>query len=241
MIHAQVLPMGDAAVLIEVEDIASVLAVHTALQQRLGDVDSADASTGPSSTGVSSTDEWRWVQDVVPAARTLLLHLAPGADLARVGRAAVDLAASLSASVEVGEELDDVAQRPADVVEIPVTYDGEDLDEVAQATGMSRDDVIEAHTASIWRVAFFGFAPGFAYLSGGDRRLHVSRRSEPRTTVPPGSVGLAGEFSAVYPRQSPGGWQLIGSTESLMWDHDRDPPSLLRPGSAVRFVRQDPA
>lgn len=222
MIRAQVLPMGDGAVLIEVDDIASVLALHTALHQ------------------ASGQEPWQWVEDAVPAARTLLLHLAPGADLAQVGRSVVELAASLPDPVEIGEELTDADRESDDVMEIPVTYDGEDLDGVAQATGLSREDVIDAHTASIWRVAFFGFAPGFAYLSGGDRRLDVSRRSEPRTTVPPGSVGLAGEFSAVYPRSSPGGWQLIGRTDTLMWDQDRDPPSLLEPGSLVRFVRQDP-
>ncbi|MGB3762957.1 MAG: 5-oxoprolinase subunit PxpB [Ornithinimicrobium sp.] len=233
MIQARVLPMGDAAVLIEVDDIASVLALHAALEQRRGDAEPADDDA-------QTTDPWPWIVDMVPAARTLLLHLAPEADLPQVGRCVVELAASLPDPFEVEEALADSSGDFDDVVEIPVTYDGEDLEDVAQATGMSREDVIEAHTSSRWRVAFFGFAPGFAYLSGGDRRLDVARRSEPRTTVPPGSVGLAGEFSAVYPRSSPGGWQLIGHTESVLWDQDRDPPSLLQPGSVVRFVRQDP-
>ena len=93
--------------------------------------------------------------------------------------------------------------------------------------------------ARLWRVGFAGFAPGFAYLVGGDPRLDVPRRPTPRTRVPAGSVGLAGEFSGIYPRSSPGGWQLIGRTEQVLWDLDRDPPALLRPGLWVQFVDVD--
>jgi KipI family sensor histidine kinase inhibitor len=121
-------------------------------------------------------------------------------------------------------------------IEIAVTYDGPDLAAVAEHTGMSEDDVVAAHTGSPWTVAFGGFAPGFAYLVGGDGRLVVPRRETPRTSVPPGSVGLAGEFSGIYPRSSPGGWQLIGRTDAVMFDVDRDPPALLAPGTRVRFV-----
>ena len=84
--------------------------------------------------------------------------------------------------------------------------------------------MVAAHTGTPWRVGFGGFAPGFAYLTGGDPRLKVARRSEPRTSVPAGAVGLAGEFSGVYPRSSPGGWQLIGRTDAVLWDPDREPP-----------------
>ena len=113
------------------------------------------------------------------------------------------------------------------------------LDAATKGTHMSRFvEVIAAHTGSDWRVAFCGFAPGFAYLSWGDRRLAVPRRSQPRTSVPSGSVALAGEFSAIYPRESPGGWQLIGQMADdsvTLWDIDRDPPALLRPGMWVQF------
>ncbi|WP_371811231.1 allophanate hydrolase subunit 1 [Aeromicrobium sp. CFBP 8757] len=129
--------------------------------------------------------------------------------------------------------VDDVA--PA-TVEIPVTYDGADLADVAELTGLTVDEVVAAHTGSPWTVAFGGFAPGFSYLVGGDDRLHVPRRPSPRTSVPAGSVGLAGEFSGVYPRESPGGWQLIGRTDVVLWDVDRRPPALLQPGARVRFV-----
>jgi KipI family sensor histidine kinase inhibitor len=125
---------------------------------------------------------------------------------------------------------------PGTVVEIPVTYDGADLADVAELTGLTAADVVAAHTGTAWTVAFGGFAPGFAYLVGGDPRLHVPRRSSPRTRVPAGSVGLAGEFSGVYPRESPGGWQLIGRTTRHMWDVDREPPALLVAGTTVRFV-----
>ena len=119
-----------------------------------------------------------------------------------------------------------------------MTYDGPDLADVASHTGLSEDEIVAAHTGAPWTVAFGGFAPGFAYLVGGDERLAVPRRESPRTSVPAGSVGLAGEFSGVYPRSSPGGWQLIGHTDAVMFDVDRDPPALLAPGAQVRFVEK---
>lgn len=124
----------------------------------------------------------------------------------------------------------------ARTIEIPVTYDGPDLDDVATLTGLTLDAVVAAHTATPWTVAFGGFAPGFAYLVGGDPRLQVPRRTSPRTAVPAGSVGLAGEFSGIYPRASPGGWQLLGRTDVVLWDIHREHPALLTVGTTVRFV-----
>lgn len=118
---------------------------------------------------------------------------------------------------------------------VQVSYDGPDLTEVAELTGLSEDEVIAAHTETPWTVAFGGFAPGFAYLVGGDARLRVPRRTTPRPSVPAGAVGLAGEFSGIYPRSSPGGWQLIGRTELELFDVRRDPPAVLQPGMRVRF------
>ena len=115
-------------------------------------------------------------------------------------------------------------------------YDGADLAEVAAMTGLDPAEVVRAHTSTLWRVAFGGFVPGFGYLVGGDPRLHVPRRESPRTRVPAGSVALAGEFTGVYPRASPGGWQLIGTTDAVLWDPDRSPPAVLTPGTRVRFV-----
>lgn len=204
-------PMGEHALLVELDDIEQVVALNAVLRQRL---DAAD--------GV-----WADVEDLVPAARTLLVVGNGAADLARIGEQAQRAAATLSPA-------DDGCD--GEIVEISVRYDGPDLEDVAEHTGLRREEIIGAHTAQIWRVGFFGFAPGFAYLLGDDDRLQVPRREEPRTKVPAGSVGLAGEFSSVYPRESPGGWQLIGSTQDPMWDTDRDPPALLGPGSRVRFV-----
>jgi KipI family sensor histidine kinase inhibitor len=120
-----------------------------------------------------------------------------------------------------------------------VTYDGPDLREVCELSGLSLREVVRAHIDSTWRVAFAGFAPGFAYLVGGDPRLAVPRRVSPRTRVPAGSVALAAGYTAVYPHASPGGWQLIGRTDLAVWDLANDPPALLVPGTQVRFVRAD--
>jgi KipI family sensor histidine kinase inhibitor len=167
------------------------------------------------------------VGEIVPAARTVLV-------VASDGVAVADLRQVLA---NVSPEPDAEGGDDSPVVEVPVTYDGEDLADVAELTGLSVDDVVAAHTGQTWRVAFGGFAPGFGYLLGEDERLHVPRRAEARTRVPAGAVGLAGEYSGIYPRASPGGWQLIGRTDAVLWDLDRDPAALLSPGVRVRFVR----
>lgn len=123
-------------------------------------------------------------------------------------------------------------------VVLPVRYDGPDLSAVADACGLSSAEVIELHTRAEYRVSFLGFAPGFGYLTGLPQRLHLPRRDVPRTHVPAGSVAIAFEYSAVYPRVSPGGWHLIGHTDQRLFDPDAQPPSLLRPGTRVRFEAQ---
>ncbi|WP_182977028.1 5-oxoprolinase subunit B/C family protein [Arthrobacter cheniae] len=128
------------------------------------------------------------------------------------------------------------ADRDDALVTIEVQYDGADLADVAARTGLSEAAVVAAHTSIPWVAAFGGFAPGFAYLTGGDPRLEVSRRDSPRTVVPAGSVALAGTFSAVYPRDSPGGWQLIGRTNAVLWDTHRKEPALIKPGNRVQFT-----
>jgi len=164
-------------------------------------------------------------RDIVPAARTVLVKIDPNERQADVEKHLVDLPAPpLTAGGHTAR------------VEVPVVYDGADLPAVAELTHMSVSQVKAAHAASTWRVAFCGFAPGFAYLTGGDRRLTVPRRGESRTRVPAGAVALAGGFSAVYPRESPGGWQLIGHTDLALWDTHAEPPSPLRPGITVSFV-----
>ncbi|MDO9352588.1 MAG: carboxyltransferase domain-containing protein, partial [Solirubrobacteraceae bacterium] len=165
------------------------------------------------------------IDELVPAARTIMVRFRPttvthDALVERIG----------------GRSLAGPVERASTRVEIPVDYDGEDLDDVAQMLGLSRDEVIRRHTGSDYTVAFTGFAPGFAYLSGGHPSLNVPRRTTPRTRIPAGAVGLAGAFSGVYPQASPGGWQIIGVTATPMWDLGRDVPALLQPGFTVRFV-----
>ncbi|MGW0162239.1 5-oxoprolinase subunit B family protein [Mycobacterium sp. NPDC003323] len=196
---------GDQALLLEFDSTAAVLAWTDTLQRA--------ALLG--------------VLDIVPASRTILLKLAGPRYLAptrqRLGKLSLHQAVD-----EVGK-----AEQPDVVIE--VTYDGADLADVAQLTGLTVEEVVAAHTGSLWQVGFGGFAPGFAYLVGGDPRLQVPRRAEPRTRVPAGSVGLAGEFSGVYPRESPGGWQLIGRTSAVLFDVERAQPALLTPGMTVAF------
>ncbi len=165
------------------------------------------------------------VWELVPAARTVLVRFDPA--LTSVEAVAAGVAAR-------PRERSAVADGP--VVEVGVRYDGEDLAEVARLCGLEPAEVVRRHTAGPWTVAFTGFAPGFGYLSGGDPALDVPRRAEPRTAIPAGSVGLAGPFSGIYPRASPGGWQLIGRTGLALWDQRRAQPALLAPGMRVQFV-----
>jgi KipI family sensor histidine kinase inhibitor len=165
------------------------------------------------------------VGELVPGARSVLV---------RFDRGATD-AQRLAEAVRAVPLLEPGTTESA-VVEIPVVYDGEDLEEVAGLSGLSTAEVVARHQGSSYRVAFCGFAPGFAYLTGLPVELHVPRRATPRVSVPAGAVAIAGEYAAVYPRSSPGGWRLLGRTDAVLWDLRRDPPALLRPGTRVRFV-----
>jgi KipI family sensor histidine kinase inhibitor len=164
------------------------------------------------------------VIDIVPGART-------------VGVAVDPSRLPLSAVRRWVQEVPAPRIRPDDspTVVIEVDYSGPDLDDVATLLQLSRTELIDLHTGSLWRVAFCGFTPGFGYLVTNHDRLTVPRRSSPRPSVPAGSVGLAGEFSGVYPRASPGGWQLIGATDAVLWDSASEDPALLTPGTQVRF------
>jgi KipI family sensor histidine kinase inhibitor len=166
------------------------------------------------------------VLDIVPASRTVLVKLD--------GHRYQSVTRHRLRTLQVASDAVPIAP-PDERTVIDVVYDGADLAEVADRTGLTTAQVINAHTATPWQVGFCGFAPGFAYLVGGDPRLVVPRRSEPRSSVPTGAVGLADEFSGIYPRQSPGGWQLIGHTDRVLWDTDRRDPALLTPGMWVQF------
>ena len=172
------------------------------------------------------------VLELVPAARTVLVRVDPG--VLGLGHLEHWLTTTphAEAALPVGAE-----------VTIPVRYDGEDLATVAQAWACSPDEVVERHSSSEWVCAFVGFAPGFPYLVPADGAAAlppVARRSTSRTTVPTGAVALAAEYCGIYPRSSPGGWQLIGTTDAVLWDAARADPALVTPGTRVRFARVVP-
>lgn len=206
----EVRPAGPEAVLIDLSGLDEVAAVGAALR------DALDRGDLPG------------VVDVVPAARTVLVT-APGAP------------GALPAVRDLLDGVDPTAvpeRRAAGTVELPVVYDGEDLELVARDAGRSIDDVVAAHTGAELTVAFGGFAPGFAYLVGLPEALQQPRLDTPRPRIPAGSVGVAGEYGGVYPRPSPGGWRLLGRLTDdapTLFDPDRDPPALLVPGTTVRF------
>lgn len=215
----RLLPAGDRAVLVELAD---------------GD--------GPAFFLAFAVDRPAGVQDVVPAESSVLVRYDPAVlPPAELARRLQEAAGRMTAGLTPGSAAGRVPGQPGDavpgpVLEIPVVYAGADLAEVGRLTGLGADGVVAAHTGTDWHVAFIGFAPGFGYLVGGDLRLQVPRRDVSRTRVPAGSVGIGGRYSGVYPRESPGGWQLLGRTPLAVWDVDRDPPALLRPGTTVRFV-----
>jgi KipI family sensor histidine kinase inhibitor len=158
--------------------------------------------------------------DVVPGVETVLLDgLGEGHDVAALD----DLLATWTPT----------ATEPGPAVEIAMTYDGPDLEDVAAAWGCGVDEVVARHRATPFVSAFCGFAPGFAYLSGLEQ--DVPRLATPRTRVPAGSVALAGRWCGVYPTDSPGGWRIIGHTDAELWDPSRARPALLAPGTRVRF------
>ena len=214
-----IVPFGDAAVLITLDAAASVASAARA--QAVGRRIRA-AIDGQPGWGA-----------VVPAATTVLVHVDP---LALAVGQAVDRLEGLAGRAEAD---DATWPRDTQLVEIPVRYGGDagpDLESVAAAAGLSPAAVVEAHAAVEYRALFLGFAPGFAYLGPLAPELVLPRRASPRVRVPAGSVAIAGTHTAVYPVESPGGWHLLGRTATAPWDPRRDPPALLEPGTRVRFV-----
>lgn len=208
MTSTRLLPCGPRAVLAEYASLAEVMARTEHVRQ----LTQCGALSG--------------VVEVVPAARTLLIEVAPGVPLDAVRRVLSEPLTGPATGLVAG----------GDVVEIPVVYDGVDLQHVAQRCSMSVDEVVEAHSAAEYVVAFCGFVPGFSYLVGLDARLHLPRLATPRSRVPAGSVAIASEFTAVYPDAVPGGWHLLGHTTAPMWDEARPVAALAPPGTRVRFV-----
>ncbi|WP_406142665.1 allophanate hydrolase subunit 1 [Streptomyces sp. NBC_01089] len=205
------LPAGRDGLLVELPTGAAAEAFHAELLRR------------------GALGELPAVREIVPGAGTVLLDGisdgAPGAP-ARLARSLVSW------------RIPPLPRDAGPVVEVPVVYDGPDLADVAAAWGVGPGEVARIHSGIEFRVAFSGFAPGFGYLTGLPERFRVPRRATPRTRVPEGSLALAGPYTGVYPRASPGGWQLIGRTPDpdLLWDQDREPAALLTPGTRVRFT-----
>ncbi|GAA1060429.1 5-oxoprolinase subunit B family protein [Agromyces bracchium] len=212
----RLLPAGRSAILVECDGLDAVIELHDALARDLPD----------------------GVVELVPAARTLLVAVDPArlpleSAANWVRRAVREALPSASSGAGDGAR----AEEPAsdDDLVIDVDYRGDDLADVAAHLGVTAEHLVARHLATRWRVAFIGFAPGFGYLVADDWPFDVPRLDVARTRVPPGAVGLAGAFSGAYPRESPGGWRLIGRTEAALWDPDADPPALLVPGRGVRF------
>lgn len=207
----RILPAGDRALLLECDSLAAVLQAHRAL----------------------TSHPIEGVRELVPAARTVLVRLDPR--VAGLGHVEHRVRELLAVASDAGAGDGDAVSET--VVSIPVVYDGEDLDVVADAWGCDVDEVVRRHGATEWECAFVGFAPGFPYLVPvGSSLPPVPRRATSRQRVPAGAVALAAEYCGVYPRSSPGGWQLIGRTDAPLWDARRDPPALVTAGARVRFV-----
>ncbi len=219
------LPYGDGAVLVELAAAADVVALRDALVRRAHPA----------------------LRSVVSAARTVLVQFEPGAIAVAELQALVRSCQAVPPAAGVGPSAAaanppaanvPVVDQPAanaPVVELVVRYDGADLDSVAELSGLTVLEVIHRHCAVDYIVQFCGFAPGFGYLTGLDPALRLPRLSTPRPAVPAGSVAIAGEYTAIYPRSSPGGWRLLGRTDAVLFDLDRSRPALLAPGTVVRF------
>ena len=192
--------------LIEVDSLDEVDAVRAAL------------------AGAAESGRLPGLAELVPAARTVLAAMRPGSN----GLAALrEVLAGIDVTASIGRDSREVV--------LPVYYDGPDLELVADTAGIGVAEVATLHSGVEYSVAFSGFAPGFGYLVGLPDVLCQPRLDRPRTKVPAGSVGIAGEFTGAYPRSSPGGWRLIGRTDAVLFDSHRDRPALLSPGDRVRF------
>jgi KipI family sensor histidine kinase inhibitor len=202
----RVLPYGVGAVLVELAGAPDVLPLRNALLEQRHPA----------------------VRAVVPAARTVLVEFDPDGIAVAELQAWIERCLAAPANAPAGNQ-----SEPA--VELAVRYDGADLSSVARQCGLPVSEVIRRHSAAEYTVQFCGFAPGFGYLSGLDPALRLPRLASPRPAVPAGSVAIAGEFTGVYPRSSPGGWLLLGRTDAVLFDLDRQPPALLRPGVTVRL------
>lgn len=207
----RLVPSGEAALLVEFEP-----RISPSLNQRVHALATQLAAQKP-----------RGVQEIIPAYRSLLIHYNP------LETNLENVSAAVNESWPQIEHLPPPAARR---VEIPVQYTGEDLEFVAAYAQLSVPEVVARHTAVEYRVYLMGFTPGFAYLGEVDARIAAPRLEKPRTRVPAGAVGIAGQQTGIYPIESPGGWRILGHTPLKMFDLNRAEPFLLAPGDGVQFV-----
>jgi KipI family sensor histidine kinase inhibitor len=228
---------GDAAILVELEPLATAAEPGADRPDDPGAalLASTAAAQALASRIRSATEGLAGFGAAVPGASSVLVHLDPTGVSGGIDRA-ID---GLRGIVE-GFDVETAGWPPGgSTLEVPVGYggaDGPDLDAVAELTGLSRSAVVDLHASTEYRVLFLGFAPGFGYLGPLPAGLVLPRRASPRIRVPAGSVAIAGQHTAIYPVESPGGWHLLGRTSVAMWDSRRSPPALLEPGMVVRFV-----
>jgi inhibitor of KinA len=219
MVAAEIVHHGDAALLATFGGV-----IEPAINRRVL------AGAAAVRKAMRSADHWL---SAVPAYASLLVEYDPlrlDADAA---------AAELKQMLAAADRNEETAAEDSAPIEIAVRYggdDGPDIDAVAERCGLTADQVVEAHTSVVYRAYMLGFAPGFAYLGELPAALEVPRLDTPRLRVPAGSVAIAGRQTAVYPQSTPGGWHLIGLTDTPLWDLGRQPPALITPGSRVRFV-----
>jgi KipI family sensor histidine kinase inhibitor len=226
-------------------DLSIELLGETALLLRFGDgLDAAINARVHAAARALRAAKLPGIVDVAPAYATLLVRFDPAIWLDDGARPQARVIRAIRAAIERAADANDAARQTPRVIEIPVCYGGDcgpDLVEVARHARLTPAEVIARHTAADYRVAMLGFAPGFPYLLGLDPALCMPRRANPRTRVPRGAVAIGGAQTGIYPSELPGGWQLIGRTPLVLFDADRDPPSLLMPGDRVRFVAIDAA
>jgi KipI family sensor histidine kinase inhibitor len=213
--YPRLVPAGDSAILIELGSEIDP-DINTQVFALADSVEAAEIAA---------------VVELIPTYRSLLVSYDPTISKYDEMRDRLDsFVTELEAIVEAAGE--------SRIVELPVVYggeDGPDLESVAEHADLSVQEVIDIHSGVDYRVYMIGFAPGFPYLGGLDQRIVTPRLKTPRISVPAGSVGIAESQTGVYPNASPGGWQLIGRTASVLFDVTKSSPSLITPGSKVRF------
>jgi KipI family sensor histidine kinase inhibitor len=233
---------GDAAILVELEPLG---APGDGVADRPDDLGAALLASTAAAQALASrirsaTERLAGFGAAVPAASSVLVHLDPTGT-----SGGVDGGIVVVRRIVEGFDAETAGWPPGRrTLEVPVRYggaDGPDLDAVADLTGLSRAAVVELHASTAYRVLFLGFAPGFGYLGPLAASLDVARRASPRVRVLAGSVAIAGQHTAIYPVESPGGWHLLGRTSVTMWDPRRSPPALVEPGMMVRFVPEAPS